>query len=64
MHKPVIAQVHGHCLAGGTDVAFLCDMVIAADDANIGFPRSAPKVCRPTRCGSIIAARNGRNACC
>lgn len=38
MHKPVIAQVHGHCLAGGTDVAFLCDMVIAADDANIGFP--------------------------
>lgn len=38
MHKPVIAQVHGHCLAGGTDVALLCDMVIAADDAMIGFP--------------------------
>ena len=38
MHKPVIAQVHGHCLAGGTDVALLCDMVIAADDAVIGFP--------------------------
>jgi enoyl-CoA hydratase len=38
MHKPVIAQVHGHCLAGGTDVALLCDMVIAADDATIGFP--------------------------
>jgi len=38
MHKPVIAQVHGHCLAGGTDLAFYCDMVIAADDANIGFP--------------------------
>lgn len=38
MHKPVIAQVHGHCLAGGTDVAFLCDIVIAAEDANIGFP--------------------------
>jgi enoyl-CoA hydratase len=38
MHKPVIAQVHGHCLAGGTDVALLCDMVIAADDAEIGFP--------------------------
>src|SRR5262249_13201166 len=32
-HKPVIAQVHGHCLAGGTDVALLCDMVIAAEDA-------------------------------
>ncbi|MEM7766884.1 MAG: crotonase/enoyl-CoA hydratase family protein [Pseudomonadota bacterium] len=38
MHKPVIAQVHGNCLAGGTDLAFLCDMVIAADDARIGFP--------------------------
>ncbi len=38
MHKPVIAQVHGFCLAGGTDIAFLCDIVIAADDATIGFP--------------------------
>jgi enoyl-CoA hydratase len=38
MHKPSIAQVHGHCLAGGTDIALLCDMVIAADDAVIGFP--------------------------
>jgi enoyl-CoA hydratase len=38
MHKPSIAQVHGYCLAGGTDVALLCDMIIAADDALIGFP--------------------------
>ena len=38
MHKPSIAQVHGHCLAGGTDLALLCDMVIVADDAVIGFP--------------------------
>ncbi len=38
MHKPSIAQVHGYCLAGGTDVAMLCDMVIVADDARIGFP--------------------------
>ncbi len=38
MHKPVIAQVHGYCLAGGTDVALLCDMIIAADDATFGFP--------------------------
>jgi len=38
MHKPVIAQVHGHCLAGGTDIAFLCDIVIAAENATIGFP--------------------------
>ena len=38
MHKPVIAQVHGHCLAGGTDLALLCDIVIIADDATVGFP--------------------------
>ena len=38
MHKPSIAQIHGHCLAGGTDLALYCDMVIVADDANIGFP--------------------------
>ena len=38
MHKPVVAQIHGHCLAGGTDVALLCDILIAADDAVFGFP--------------------------
>lgn len=35
---PVIAQVHGNCLAGGTDLALHCDIVIAAEDARIGFP--------------------------
>ena len=38
MHKPSIAQLHGYCLAGGTDIALLCDMIIAADDTLIGFP--------------------------
>lgn len=35
---PVIAQVHGYCLAGGTDLAQHCDLVVVADDATIGFP--------------------------
>lgn len=38
MHKPVIAQIHGPCVAGGTDIALLCDMVIIADDATVSFP--------------------------
>jgi len=38
MHKPVVGQVHGYCLAGGTDTVLLCDIVIAADDAQFGFP--------------------------
>jgi len=35
---PVIAQVQGNCLAGGTDLALHCDLVVAATDARIGFP--------------------------
>ena len=38
IHKPVIAKVQGNCLAGGTDIALSCDLVITADDARIGFP--------------------------
>ena len=38
MHKPVIGRIHGYCLAGGTDLVLLCDMIIAADDTVIGFP--------------------------
>ena len=30
--------MHGYCLAGGTDVALLTDMIICADDALFGFP--------------------------
>ena len=36
--KPVIAQVHGYCLAGGTEFATACDLVYVADDARIGYP--------------------------
>lgn len=38
MHKPVIARVHGNCLAGATDLALMCDFVIATEAAKIGFP--------------------------
>jgi enoyl-CoA hydratase len=35
---PLIAQVHGYCLAGGTELAASCDLVYVADDAEIGYP--------------------------
>ncbi len=38
IHKPVIAKVQGRCLAGGMDMAMYCDLVVAAEDARIGFP--------------------------
>lgn len=38
MHKPVICKLHGNCLAGANDIALQCDLIIAADDARIGFP--------------------------
>ena len=38
LSKPVIVGVHGYCIAGGTDLAMHCDIIIAADDAQIGFP--------------------------
>jgi enoyl-CoA hydratase len=38
--KPVIAQVHGWCVGGGSDMALCADLVIAADDARIGTPYS------------------------
>ncbi len=36
--KPVIAQVHGYCLAGGSELAACCDLVYVAEDAKIGYP--------------------------
>ena len=38
LSKPVIAGIHGYCIAGGTDLAMHCDISIAADDAQLGFP--------------------------
>ena len=36
--KPVIAQIHGWCVGGGSDMALCADLIIAADDAQFGTP--------------------------
>ena len=38
--KPVIAQVHGWCVGGGSDTALCADLVIASEDARIGTPHA------------------------
>jgi enoyl-CoA hydratase/carnithine racemase len=35
--KPTIAKVHGYAVAGGSDIALCCDMLVMADDARIGY---------------------------
>jgi enoyl-CoA hydratase len=36
--KPVICKVHGYAMAGGSDIALSCDVIIMAKDARIGYP--------------------------
>jgi enoyl-CoA hydratase len=38
LSTPIIAQVHGFCLAGGTELATACDLVYVATDAQVGYP--------------------------
>jgi enoyl-CoA hydratase len=38
VQMPVVAQVRGYCLAGGTDLMLATDIAIVADDAKIGVP--------------------------
>lgn len=38
LSTPVIAQIHGYCLAGGTELAAACDLVYVSEDAEIGYP--------------------------
>lgn len=36
--KPVIAQIHGWCVGGGTDMALCSDLIYMTEDARIGYP--------------------------
>jgi enoyl-CoA hydratase len=36
--RPVIAQVHGFCVGGGTDLALCSDLIVCAEDCRLGYP--------------------------
>lgn len=60
--KPTIAKVHGYAVAGGSDIALCCDLVVMADDAKIGYPPARVWGCPTTamwtyRVGPVHAKR-------
>jgi enoyl-CoA hydratase len=50
--KPVVCKVHGYAVAGGSDIALSADIVVMADDAKIGYPRSPARARRSSPAGS------------
>ena len=46
--KPTIAKVHGYAVAGGSDIALSCDLVVMAEDARIGYMPSRVWGCPTT----------------
>ena len=51
MHKPIIAAVNGFAVGGGLELALACDVIVAADHAEFGFPE--PRVGRMALDGGI-----------
>ncbi|WP_252406272.1 enoyl-CoA hydratase-related protein, partial [Escherichia coli] len=47
-YKPTICKIHGYAVAGGTDIALSCDLVMMAEDAKIGYPPSRVWGCPTT----------------
>lgn len=60
--KPTICKVHGYAVAGGSDIALSCDMLVMAEDARIGYPPARVWGCPTTamwvyRLGPQLAKR-------
>ena len=51
--KPVIAQVQGYCVGGGTDLALCSDLIVCAEDCQIGYPPARVWGHPPPRCASM-----------
>jgi len=53
--KVTIAAVHGNCLGGGAELAIVCDIVITAEAANLGFPEIKLGCYPPVACTALAA---------
>jgi len=63
MATPIIAQVHGYCLAGGSELAAACDLCYVADDATIGYPPGTHDVAARSVVAAVVhgdAPRDGK----
>ncbi|XP_064602790.1 probable enoyl-CoA hydratase, mitochondrial isoform X2 [Liolophura sinensis] len=47
-YKPVVGKISGVAIGGGSDIALLCDITVAAEDARIGYPPSRVWGCPTT----------------
>jgi hypothetical protein len=48
--EPTIAKLQGFAIAGGSDIALSCDLVVTAEDARIGCVPTGCGAARPPRC--------------
>eukprot|EP01083_Nonionella_stella_P076377 208079_1 len=60
--KPTICKIQGYAIAGGSDIALCCDLIVMADDAKIGYPPARVWGCPTTamwtfRIGEQMAKR-------
>jgi enoyl-CoA hydratase len=62
--KPVIAQVHGFCVGGGTDFALCSDLIVCAEDARIGYPPARVWGSPTTMMWTYRLGSSAPSACC
>jgi len=53
--KITVAQVHGHCLGGGAELAMVCDMAFTTQSAQWGFPEITLGCYPPVACTALAA---------
>ena len=62
--RPVICKVHGFAVAGGSDIALCCDMIVMAEDARIGYMPVRVWGCPTTAMWVYGSAPRRPSACC